>query len=187
MLTKILNFTFFSFLGVVAFTFLLPTNAYSELFSHFARLCFFITLVYVVIYARHANKKLIALALSACVLTAWPLLYSFESVQIPRKDPLPQEDVSILQCNIHYKNENPWALTDRLREQGFPDIVVLQEVTPEIWGVLTYLKEEYPYTYEAPESGAYGMVVLSKIPIVTAHRKAFRNTSNEYAVIQFVT
>lgn len=188
MLKKIFNFTFFIFLGVVVLTILLPTNAFSELLSHFMRIYFFISLIYGVIYLSHPNKKFMALALCASVLTAFPPLCSLDSERIKYKEPAPVEDISILQCNIQYKNKGHFLLCQRIGEQGYPDIVVVQEVTPEILETLTYLlKEWYPHRFEAPESGAYGVAVFSKFPMIKAQRKAFQKSPNKYTLLQFVT
>ncbi len=51
-------------------------------------------------------------------------------------------------------------------ENGVPDIVVLQEVTPEMAGVLLEeIGDLYPYRLLAPESTYRGMAVLSRFPL----------------------
>jgi endonuclease/exonuclease/phosphatase (EEP) superfamily protein YafD len=185
---KIIRFTFFMFLVLIGFTYLLPTNPYSELLSHFTWFFFYISLIYTIIYICIPNKKFLALAMCGCALTAYPLLSSLEINHIPRKEPAPVEDISVLQCNIHYINKNPSLLCQSIQEQAYPEIVVIQEVTPEILETLTsHLNEVYPFRFEAPEWGAYGMVIFSKLPIVKAKRQTFQKSPNKYTILQLVT
>lgn len=110
------------------------------------------------------------------------------------------EDVTILQFNINYSNPNADAIAgwinnyatinstiDRLTQQARPDIVVLQEVSPDIAAKLTLLTETFPYHFIAPKEGAFGVAVFSRIPIRDSVRKHFADSWNEYTEIHFHT
>lgn len=110
------------------------------------------------------------------------------------------EDVTILQFNINYSNPNAEAIAgwinnyatingtvERLTKETKPDIVVFQEVSPEIATKLTLLEEAYPFHFIAPKAGAFGVAVYSRIPIRQSVRRHFGESFNEYTEIRFQT
>jgi endonuclease/exonuclease/phosphatase (EEP) superfamily protein YafD len=107
------------------------------------------------------------------------------------------EDIAILQFNVNYANPNAKEIAgwinnyttinkniDALTAQTQPDIVVLQEVSPEIAAKLTALEQAYPYKLIAPKSGAFGVAIFSRIPIREQNRQHFPDSWNEYTEIR---
>lgn len=110
------------------------------------------------------------------------------------------EDISILQFNVNYANPNGKEIAgwinnyatinkniNALTAQTQPDIVVLQEVSPEIAAKLTTLEQAYPYKLIAPKSGAFGVAIFSQIPFREQNRQHFPDSWNEYTEIRLHT
>jgi endonuclease/exonuclease/phosphatase (EEP) superfamily protein YafD len=110
------------------------------------------------------------------------------------------EDITLMQFNINYSNPNAKAVAgwinnyatinasiDQITQQELPDIVVLQEVSPEIAAQMMLLTQTYPYHFIAPKAGAFGVAIFSRIPIRSSSRKNFTGSWNEYTEIQFHT
>jgi endonuclease/exonuclease/phosphatase (EEP) superfamily protein YafD len=186
MFKKIFNFTFFVFFSIVGLTYVIKTNPYSELISHFAFILSLISAIYFLFYLYFRNKLFIILSIFACVLTAYPWLSLLNPIGTSNQREA-SDDISIMQLNIYYKNNDVYKFENYLKEIGFPEILVIQEATQEIVDKLESLKTEYPYTFEAPERGAYGMVLFSKIPIVKIQRISFDKTVNKYTLVEFET
>lgn len=106
------------------------------------------------------------------------------------------EDVTIFHFNVNYKNPNMkgfvgwldfYLVIDNDRPLETPDIIVLQEVTPEILEQLIGLRTWYPYQVLSPKAGAFGVAIFSRIPIRDSVRKRFSESFNEYTEIRFRT
>ena len=180
------NITFCVFLALIAFIYITPSHPYAELLSHFILIFSFISAFYVVVYGICRRKVFIGLALVACVLTAYPWVSLLKAPPSPARTQR-GEDISILQFNIHYINQDIDQFVRYVRELNFPDIIVIQEATPEIQHDLRSLKAHYPYRVEAPEEGAYGMILFSKLPIIKAEQNLFKTHAHLYTVIEFTT
>jgi len=186
MFKKSFNFIFFVFFTIVGFTYIIKTNAYLELISHFAFILFLISVIYFLFYIYYRNKLFIGLSLFTCILTAYPWVYLLNPPMISKQSEV-WDDISIMQLNIYYKNKNVDKVISYIKEIKFPDIVLIQEATQELIDKLEPLKAEYPYTYAAPERGAYGMILFSKIPIAKTQRVSFDNNANNYTLVEFKT
>lgn len=110
------------------------------------------------------------------------------------------EDITILQFNINYANPNAQAIAewinnyatitksiDKITQHTKPDIVVLQEVSPEIASKLDLLTQNYPYQFIAPKAGAFGVAIFSQIPIREKQRIHFIDSWNAYTQLRFHT
>lgn len=180
----IINFSFCVFIGVICFTYFTKTGGYAELLSHFAFLFFLISLIYFVFYIFYGHKLLMIFAFMGCAVTAYPWMCLLTGAK-GAKHSGPGDDVSILQCNIWYKIKSVEDFLAYVKEKNFPDIIVIQEVTSELVHKLKPLKNNYPYVFEAPEDSAYGMILLSKIPITNAQRVRFSDGYNQYTIVYF--
>lgn len=181
-----MHFSFFCFIGLIGFTYLNKTNGYSELFSHFALSFFLISILYFVIYVLYKQKLFIIFSVLASVVTAYPWIFLLAPPE-RSKAVNGGDEVSIFQLNVWYKINNLDFLLNYIKEKKFPDIVLIQEATQDIIDELKPLRANYPYIFEAPENGAYGMVVFSKIPISNVQRNKFDQGNNKYTVLDFKT
>lgn len=145
-----------------------------------------------------ASRWLIIMSGFVCLIFSLQVGCLFIPRHITRSDVY--EDVTILQFNINYSNPNADAIEgwinnyatingtiDRLTQQTRPDIVVLQEVSPNIAAKLTLLTKTFPYHFIAPKAGAFGVAIFSRIPIRDSVRKHFSESFNEYTEIRFHT
>jgi len=70
----------------------------------------------------------------------------------------------VLQANILYESDGHDALLEMLRAAD-ADVVVLLEVTSLWESKLKALSDVYPYSRVLPQSGAFGLAVLSRLPV----------------------
>lgn len=89
---------------------------------------------------------------------------------VPPEDvPNQADDITIrlLSSNVSPRNRNPEELVALVnREQ--PDIIGLIELTPGYLAGLEEMARSYPYRFEAPEVGFFGLAVYSKLPLSDA-------------------
>ncbi len=74
--------------------------------------------------------------------------------------------VSVMQYNTYYDNQQLGTFIDFVRERR-PDILVLQEVSPQHGEQLKLLKDIYPYQYGGQRRVGYpsGQMILSHSPL----------------------
>jgi len=183
---KLFNLSFFCFMGLIGFIYLGKSNGYAELLSHFAFVFFLMSIIYVAFYGYYHKVLFICCALIACSFTAYPwvhLYFPHQSVNNTKAGDV----VSLLQFNVWFKNEDVGPLITYINENASTDIILIQEATPDIAQQLALLKTNYPYSFESPQWGAYGMVLYSKIPFSKADRIHFKDESNNYTIFEFKT
>jgi endonuclease/exonuclease/phosphatase (EEP) superfamily protein YafD len=159
------NLTFLIFTGVIGYVYLMKPNGYSELISHFALFFFMISSIYFSLYVFYNNKIFIALSLTTLIVTA----YQWMPLLLPASEPKninQGDEVSILQLNIWCHMDDVKEVLNYIEEKEYPDIVVIQEATPELADKLRSLKDKYTYTFDASEHGAFGMLLYSRIPFL---------------------
>lgn len=67
--------------------------------------------------------------------------------------------LKILSVNLYYRNQNPYALLD-LIERELPDVIVVQEKTPQWMSQLAPIQAKLPYLEQAPED----LAIFSRMP-----------------------
>lgn len=185
-LNLLVDVSFFLLMTILVVAYVLPTSGLGELLSHFLVLYSFSCAVYVVIYAFLKRKIFFSAACILCALTTWGWVSCF----LPASKVAHTgegEEISLYALNIWFKIDNTQKVLHQIKEKNYPQIVLLQEVTPELIEELSPLKEIYPYVFKAPQGGAYGMVLFSKLPIVSARRVPFECTKNHYTLLEFLT
>jgi endonuclease/exonuclease/phosphatase (EEP) superfamily protein YafD len=73
--------------------------------------------------------------------------------------------IRILSTNVKMSNRRFAAVIDLISERQ-PDIAIVMEIDDSWSEALRPLKKEMPYTVEWPNNNAYGMLLLSKLPLV---------------------
>ena len=90
---------------------------------------------------------------------------------LPRPDPAPDAagpTYALLQMNVLYKASDPAEALRRIGETR-PDVVTLQELTPEWADILQSLRDTYPHQFICREPGPAGRIdagILSRRPFV---------------------
>ncbi len=90
---------------------------------------------------------------------------SLVSVAVPTATDSENQDnsISVLIANVQLSNTKSAALIDLISLKN-PDLVLAMEVNQRWSEALSILKKDYPYTQEAINEKAYGMILYSKFP-----------------------
>lgn len=91
-------------------------------------------------------------------------------IQVNRTPVAPAEPVSglsLLSQNLSSWNHQKIRALEMLT-QASPDIIVLQEYTPAWHVALGSVRRDYPHGYFVTEGGAFGIAVMSRIPLSNA-------------------
>ncbi len=130
-----------------------------ELFSHF-RLQYFVISVFllaVFTFLRH-YIYIVSLAVAAIFNATFVLPWYFaESATVAG------EPIKLLHANVHSSNTEYERLIDLVVAES-PDMIFLQEVTPEWVAGTASLVQDYPYAYAEPRHGNFGIAAFSRIP-----------------------
>ncbi len=130
-----------------------------ELFTHF-RLQYFVVSVFllaVFTFLRHyiyIGSLAVAAIFNATSVLPW---YFAESATVAG------EPLKLIHANVHSSNTEYERLIDLVAAES-PDMVFLQEVTPEWVAGTASLLQDYPYAYAAPRHGNFGIAAFSRIP-----------------------
>ena len=131
-----------------------------DLFSHFRvqymQLC--LILIGIALW-RRKNKRAVALVLLACLNYAFVLPLYFGKPASATEKP-----IRAMLMNINAANGNTDQVLKSI-EMANPDILLLEEVTPEWASQLTVLNTDYPYRVAEPQNGCFGIMLISKIPL----------------------
>ena len=84
--------------------------------------------------------------------------------------------VSIVSANLFFLNREPGRLAPIIAAAA-PDIVVLEELTPEAVRQLKQLADTYPHRLQMPAEGPYGIALLSRYPLEDAQSFALGQTT----------
>ncbi len=92
-------------------------------------------------------------------------------------DPMPfsseadRSQLTIVQFNLNVANNRLDDISNWLDENaGHFDVVVLQEATPRLLTVVNNLKTAYPHQIQEPRPDAFGMIILSRHPILETEK-----------------
>jgi endonuclease/exonuclease/phosphatase (EEP) superfamily protein YafD len=130
-----------------------------ELFTHF-RLQYFVVSVFllaVFIFLRHyiyIGSLAVAAIFNAASVLPW---YFAESATVAG------DSLKLLHANVYSSNTEYERLIDLVAVEG-PDMIFLQEVTPEWVAGTASLLQDYPYAYAEPRHGNFGIAAFSRIP-----------------------
>ncbi|HSR88663.1 MAG TPA: endonuclease/exonuclease/phosphatase family protein [Pontiella sp.] len=144
--------TLFGFLG--------RFHWFLDLFSHFRvqymQLClvpFFIALW------KHWNTRAAVLAIIACLNYSLVL-----PLYIGKPVPAAEKPFRAMLMNINAANGNTEMVLGSI-SRAEPDILLLEEVTPQWARALEILNAIYPYQVSEPQEGCFGIMLLSKYPL----------------------
>jgi len=75
--------------------------------------------------------------------------------------------LKLVHINVLSRNTEYGRLLDLLDSES-PDIVLLQEITPQWLEALEALRQNYPYSYAEAREGNFGIALFSRIPFASA-------------------
>lgn len=136
-----------------------------ELFSHF-RLQYFVVsillmLLFVVLHSPvYAGALLVTAIFNATFVLPWYFGDADKSTGAPLK---------LVHANVLFRNTDYQRLIDFVSDED-PDLIILQEVTPEWMHGIKMLSRNYPYAHDESQHGRYGIAVYSKTPLDSARR-----------------
>ena len=142
---------------------LLPVDHFTvQLFTHFRLqytiIAFLLCAAFIVMReGRHAIVLLVAAALNASFVIPW---YADAATDIGASE------FKVLNANVHANNGAHEKLLDLIATEQ-PDLVVLQEVTPEWAESLQHLVADYPHRLVEPRVDAFGIALLSRFPLTS--------------------
>lgn len=154
------------FLVLVGIGGLLPLGATLwwgfELFSHF-RLQYLLVAVALFFIAISVRKPAIALLLAvSIVLNGWPLLR-----YLPTASELESAfQLTVLNINVNAGNTDYAEIVESIRAQD-SDLVAIVELTPMLEQAMLDLDDRYPFRYSEPDTGNFGIGILSRHPLIS--------------------
>jgi endonuclease/exonuclease/phosphatase (EEP) superfamily protein YafD len=130
---------------------------------HFRLQYFLASLLLFVVFAVLRNPRYAGVLLLAAVLNASLVLpWYFDNP--PEKDGV---ELKLLLANILSTNTRPERLIELLDAEA-PDIVLLQEVSPQWLMNLDELRTDYPWSYAEAREGNFGIALFSRLPLASA-------------------
>jgi endonuclease/exonuclease/phosphatase (EEP) superfamily protein YafD len=141
----------------------LPINFFGiQLFSHFKLQYLIISVLLCVALALlrqpvYVGGLLLAVGLNASLIIPW---YVADSA------PGGDTQLKVLLANILSSNTEHQRLFDLLDAEA-PDIVLLQEVSPQWLEALDPLRHIYPYSYAEAREGNFGIALFSRVPLTS--------------------
>lgn len=130
-----------------------------ELFAHFRLQYFGVSVLLLIAFAFLMHYAWVV-ALLVTVLFNASLVLPWYISDVPAAKGTP---LKLMHANVYSGNRQYDRLVALVALEQ-PDLVFLQEVTPEWLAGTKPLLDEYPYTYSVPSAGNFGIAVLSKIP-----------------------
>ncbi len=135
-------------------------HRYLELFSHFRPQyllsALLLALIFLALRKRTYGGLMLAVTLlNASFVTPWYLGPKQDvAAEAPR--------IKLLHANVLTDNESHTELIDLVASEN-PDLVFVQELTPEWSQALTALHADYPYRHSEPRDDPFGIAVYSRI------------------------
>jgi len=141
----------------------LPIDHYGiQLFTHFkphylvvaVALCVAFVLLRQPVYI---GGLLLAIGLNAFYVIPW--YTSSNAIQA-------EKPLKLLHANVLSRNTEYGRLLDLLDSES-PDVVLLQEITPDWLVALDPLRQEYPYSYAEAREGNFGIALFARVPFTS--------------------
>jgi endonuclease/exonuclease/phosphatase (EEP) superfamily protein YafD len=117
-------------------------------------------------------------AVAGVAVNLWEMLPHTEGNPITTEIPSQAVRVRCVTSNVLQGNHDPAALESFLRACG-ADVVVLQEMTPEIAQVLARVSKEYPHQFIRGRRDSKGTAIIARLPM---SEQKFEPAPNETAV-----
>lgn len=131
-----------------------------ELFSHFRLQYLAVSLLLWLIFAAlrspaYSVMLVVAVALNASYIVPWYL------GEMAPEGPNP---IKLMNANVLANNDQYDRLIDSIHAEQ-PDVIFLQEVSPEWLDGLTAIQSDYPFSYAEPRHDNFGIAMFSRLPL----------------------
>ncbi len=131
-----------------------------ELFSHFRLQYLAVSLLLLIVFGAlrdpiYGAVLMVAVVLNASYVVPWYL---------GNAPPEGSDTLKLIQVNILSRNEQHGRLLEFIEAEQ-PDLVFLQEVSPEWLGSIEALREDYPFSYTQPRHDSFGIALFSRLPL----------------------
>ncbi len=142
-------------------------NHYMDLISHLKQPLFFSALIFGLLSLWYQRWLLLsglsaALIVNTCFLLPWYL----DRSQSVNQSTDQTETVKIFHANLLSSNSNDQALLNQIDSEK-PDLLLLQEVSPEWEKALRPLTKAYPHFKIHSRPDNFGIAILSRLPLET--------------------
>jgi endonuclease/exonuclease/phosphatase (EEP) superfamily protein YafD len=159
-LNGILDVVAVGILVATVFGYLGRFNWFFDLFSHFRvqylQLCL---IPFIVALWQRRNKLAIGLVLLVCLNYTFVLPLYFG-----KPGPAKSNTIRAMLMNILAENGNTDQVLSAIK-MADPDLLLLEEVTPQWAQELEVLNTTYRHRIAKPQNGCFGMMLLSKVPL----------------------
>jgi len=140
---------------------LLPVDHFGvQLFTHFRLQYLGVSLLLLVAFLWLRSPwyiSMLAVTVTANAICVLPWYFGESNVA-------GQSEIKLLHANVLSSNREYDRLIALLDSEA-PDVVVLQEVSPDWLVALDELREDYPYSYAEARDGNFGIALFSRIPL----------------------
>jgi endonuclease/exonuclease/phosphatase (EEP) superfamily protein YafD len=134
-----------------------------ELFTHFRLQYLVVAVLLAVVFLWYRDRNFTVLLILVSILNASFIVPWYRDN--PEAAAGPQ--IKLLHANVHSSNTDYQRLIDLVASEQ-PDIIFLQEVTPEWEAGVASLSKQYPYAYVESREGNFGIALYSKLPFDSA-------------------
>ncbi len=144
-------------------TTLLPIDHHAlQLFTHFRLQYLAVSLLLLIAFAflrspGYIAAMMISVGAGALVATPWYMDGAANSGDL---------EITLLHANVLATNDEHDKLFALLAEEE-PDLVFLQEISPQWQAALSALHADYPHYYVEAREGKFGIALLSRLPLVS--------------------
>lgn len=139
---------------------LLPIDHYAiQLFTHF-RLQYLVASLGLLLLFRYLRSPWLTAAIAASVVLNAIVVLPWYVGEAETSGGI---ELKLLHANVLSSNTEYDRLI-RLLDTEAPDLVMLQEVSPEWLVALDELRADYPYSYAEAREGNFGMALFSRVP-----------------------
>jgi endonuclease/exonuclease/phosphatase (EEP) superfamily protein YafD len=148
-----------------------------DLASHF-RVQYFVADVLLAIVLLARGKLVFSIVLAGCAaLSAWAVLpYVAFAPQVVAPAAAGAPTIKLLAANVLYRNHSAARLLEIVRRES-PDVVLLDEYTPEWAAQVDELRTAYPHYFERPRGDPYGIALFSRYSLDAAQPFALGDTT----------
>ena len=131
-----------------------------ELFSHFRLQYLVVSMLLAVAFLLLRNRNYATILILVSVFNASFVVPWY--LGIPETATGPK--IKLLHANVRSSNTEYQRLIDLVADEQ-PDVIFLQEITPDWEAGVASLREQYPYTYIEARQGNFGIALYSKLPL----------------------
>ena len=144
-------------------------HRYLELFSHFRLQYFAASLVLAVVFISlrwrsYAILGIACVGLNAYFIVPWYLPAGTLPGETAKNADNHGDPVTILHANVYRSNSDTTRFVELVVAEQ-PDLLVMQEATPDWLAGLGAIRASYPYKIEEPREDSFGIALFSKFPL----------------------